>query len=373
MNLSFDEPTAITIAILWFQFFLLCFQIIYLLQRPKDRKRFYYLILLLCWFQYNLVSNYYLCPDYGFSKHQQTFLLFVSAIILSTYLPYYLYKSYGIEKLRWFCLPGSIYFIVIPFVLLYFLPYYMTGDILLTRRITVIIPFIFGLTFLLVTTKAFYRQQLLSLTEQPLSGWLSNHFVLLSILSWWSLPLVFIFDGSEGLKQLISNSGLCLLSIAYLQKTIYEAQKEYRDLMELNNSLYEKNLALSKANIRISKNDEVFKSLKNQIYALEYKEREQINDFVCQVKERLEGSVGWEAFYTSFDAANNNFFSRLKVAYPCLTDSELRHLALIKLTTDRKEIANFLDVKQASLRTMRSRLRKKLAIKVTLQEFVDSF
>ena len=153
---------------IWFQFFLLCFQIIYLLQSPKDPKRFYYLILLLCWFQYNLVSNYYLCPDYGFSKHQQTLLLFVSAIILSVYLPYYLYNSYGIEKLRWFCLPGSIYFIIIPFVLLYFLPYYMTGDILLTRRITVIIPFIFGLTFFLVTKKAFYRHQLLSLAKQLL-------------------------------------------------------------------------------------------------------------------------------------------------------------------------------------------------------------
>lgn len=68
----------------------------------------------------------------------------------------------------------------------------------------------------------------------------------------------------------------------------------------------------------------------------------------------------WVKFKTLFEKVYPGFFALLKNKYPNLTAGELRYLALAKLSFTTREMASTLGVSPVSVRSIRSRLLKKL-------------
>ena len=68
----------------------------------------------------------------------------------------------------------------------------------------------------------------------------------------------------------------------------------------------------------------------------------------------------WARFKALFEKAYPNFFARVNQKFPNLTSGELRFMALVKLAFTTKEMASTLGVSPVSVRSIRSRLLKKL-------------
>jgi tetratricopeptide (TPR) repeat protein len=68
----------------------------------------------------------------------------------------------------------------------------------------------------------------------------------------------------------------------------------------------------------------------------------------------------WEQFRSLFEKVHHGFFYRLREKYPDLSPAEIRYVTLSKLKFSNKEMAGVLGISANAIRTLRSRLRKKL-------------
>jgi FixJ family two-component response regulator len=80
------------------------------------------------------------------------------------------------------------------------------------------------------------------------------------------------------------------------------------------------------------------------------------------INRNISNDSDWQIFESLFDQAHENFFKRLKTAYPDLTQSDLKLCAYLKLNLTSKEIAPLLNISFRGVETRRYRLRKRLSL-----------
>lgn len=93
------------------------------------------------------------------------------------------------------------------------------------------------------------------------------------------------------------------------------------------------------------------------------------------IESGLNSEHDWQMFEHLFDQAHENFFRRLKMAYPDLTASDFRLCAYLRMNLSSKEIAPLLNISVRGVEEKRYRLRKKLNLRSeqSLTEFIISF
>ncbi|MDC0584313.1 hypothetical protein OAO55_01140 [Bacteroidales bacterium] len=70
----------------------------------------------------------------------------------------------------------------------------------------------------------------------------------------------------------------------------------------------------------------------------------------------------WDDFQLRFTQTNNKFYEQLLELHPRLTQTDLKHCALIKLNFDSKEMSQILGISVHSVHISRSRIRKKMGL-----------
>ena len=70
----------------------------------------------------------------------------------------------------------------------------------------------------------------------------------------------------------------------------------------------------------------------------------------------------WDDFHLRFTKTNPKFYEKLLSLHPELTQTDLKHCALVKLNFDSKEMAVILGISLHGVHTARSRIRKKIGL-----------
>lgn len=224
------EMHMVTFVITCFEVLMLLFQIVYFLERKSDRKRLYYLILLIAVILYNVCSGF--LPDRNFPVPIaiQNVVAYLVAFSTSMYFIWYFYRAFDLKRLRFFATYGSIFFLFVPFLLLFVLPYYLTGNLALSRKLTVVIPFLYGLVFIVATTRAF----IFKFKQSEYSDRLKLELVVaayLALLSWVTLPVIVFFGDFQVVEHSLTNAGFLVLTIVYVRAMIVQSRQEYMDLI----------------------------------------------------------------------------------------------------------------------------------------------
>lgn len=84
-----------------------------------------------------------------------------------------------------------------------------------------------------------------------------------------------------------------------------------------------------------------------------------------EILEKLQSATiltddDWDEFKRLFEKVHKDFFMKLKLRYPDLTNGEMRLMALAKLNLSRKEMAEMLGISPDSIKKTRQRINKKL-------------
>lgn len=240
MNVPGTNMHIVVFIISLFQFLMLFFQVVYYLQRPSDRVRLWFLFLLILLIQYNLAGS--LLPDERLDiqiKYQYIYTYF-TGIIMSMYIIYYFYKAFDLQKLKKTATYGMLYFVFLPYVFLFAIPYYFVNDFHLFNKLIVIIPGLYAF----VVGRSIYVNLIEKIEKAKNNGKdlfmreLENAVVIAaSYLFWVSLPVVTYFEGSELLEHSLTNTGFLLMTFSYIRKSIYDSQKEFYDLKSSKQSL----------------------------------------------------------------------------------------------------------------------------------------
>ncbi len=87
-----------------------------------------------------------------------------------------------------------------------------------------------------------------------------------------------------------------------------------------------------------------------------------VNKLLRFLRDRKSVNQGWEEFELWFTEVHTSFYSELRMAYPELTEMELKVCALLRLNLISKDIANVMNVQPTTVDTYRHRIRKKMAL-----------
>lgn len=86
-----------------------------------------------------------------------------------------------------------------------------------------------------------------------------------------------------------------------------------------------------------------------------------------------EFELKWDKFRINFDKANNNVLTRLEKDQPKLKQSDLLFCAYLLMNKSNKELATMLNISVSGVEKRQMRLKEKLQISVSLQDYLNSF
>lgn len=231
MNFMGTQMHMVTFTITVFEAVMLLFQVIYFLERKSDQKRLLYLLLLVFLILYNLTSGLFPDEKIPIPVSLQNVLAYLFAFSTSMYFVYYYYKAFDLKRLKFFVTFGSLIFLFGPFIFLFILPYYITGDLSWSRKLAVVIPFLYGIAFIIATARAF----IFKFREREYSDRTKIELVMaayVALLCWVTLPVIVFFGDFQVLEHSVTNSGFLVMTIVYIRSSIHQSRKEYNMLLD---------------------------------------------------------------------------------------------------------------------------------------------
>lgn len=149
---------------------------------------------------------------------------------------------------------------------------------------------------------------------------------------------------------------------------------------KLKSEITSKNMQLAKNTMAMIKKNELLIEIRKEFD----KQKEELGlrlplRYYQRINKLIDNSLNsehdWEMFENLFDQAHENFFRRLKLAYPDLTPSDFRLCAYLRMNLSSKEIAPLLNISIRGVEEKRYRLRKKLNLTAdqNLTDFIIGF
>jgi len=169
------------------------------------------------------------------------------------------------------------------------------------------------------------------------------------------------------------------------QKLMHEKELAEQQIVKLQNDnlqveINHKNSQLATSTMAIIAKNELLSEIKTEMenfkeelgYRLPKKYYSKILHLIDQ---NISSENDWKSFETLFDQAHENFFKRLKTAYPDLTPGDLKLCAYLRMNLTTKEIVQLLNISIRGVEVHRYRLRKRLNLdsNQNLVEFMMNF
>ncbi|MBB5634551.1 DNA-binding CsgD family transcriptional regulator/CDP-diglyceride synthetase [Pedobacter cryoconitis] len=225
------EMELITFIFVLFECLIFFFQFIYYLCRPQDKKRLLYLILLFLLLFYNVGANIFPDQHIPLPIIFQNIIAYSSGFLMACYLPYYFYKVYNLQKLRFLALYGVLLFVALPFVAFFLIGYSLDGDIDKASERGLFIPMLYGAYFVFAIFKELFKKLRENINSENI---ISTVIVCCAVLPWSILPVVVYMDSSQTIEVLVCNTGFCIMTIIFIRQSIIESKAEYKLLQEMN-------------------------------------------------------------------------------------------------------------------------------------------
>ena len=229
----------ITFAIIAFEIVILVYQLIFFLFRPSDKNRLWYLILLTMLIQYNIAGGLFPDPRLHISITAQNILAYGAGILMSIYFPFYIYKFLELKKLKFYAYYGSIYFLFLPFILTFVIPYLITGNLDLCRKLVVIVPFLYAVSFLYSVAKTIIKRK----PDEYSQHFKEKVIGVSAALVFWigGLSIVTFLKGEQIVEHSVTNTGFLIMTIIFVRSTIIDSRKDYQRLLKSENELQQAN------------------------------------------------------------------------------------------------------------------------------------
>lgn len=215
---------------------MLFFQLIYYFERPADKSRLLFLLLLLFLIQYNLAGS--LLPDkrLGIPVIYQYVYTYFTGISMSMYIIFYFYKAFDLKRLKRIALYGMVLYVALPYVFLFAIPYSITGNFSVYNKLVVVVPSLYAFIVGMNIYRALRDKYKDSSQNRSV---VKEEIIVISatFLFWLSMPVVTYFEGPQLLEHGLTNIGFFLLAGSYIRSAIRNSHKEYEELLAAKNRL----------------------------------------------------------------------------------------------------------------------------------------
>lgn len=208
------------------------YQLQYYLYRPQDKQRSWFLILLMLLIFYNITGGLFPDPNIPIPIVLQNILAYAGGFAVASYVPYYFYKGFELDDIRFHAFYGVPSFLLLPFFVFFVVIYAINQNLDKAIEYGVIIPFFYSFVLLAAIAKAI-RKKYIKRTQQ-------NNIVEIialyaAILPWVSMTIIAYFHLSQLLEVMLTNGGFIFISILFFTRYISKARKEYEEFLGATN------------------------------------------------------------------------------------------------------------------------------------------
>ncbi|MGB3463860.1 MAG: tetratricopeptide repeat protein [Cyclobacteriaceae bacterium] len=152
------------------------------------------------------------------------------------------------------------------------------------------------------------------------------------------------------------------------RREMYDHRKQIEELQmeKLLSEIEHKNRKLTSTALEIIRKNDSLAKIKDELNLLQNQVAEDEKKSIKQINTIIDYSFdtdrNWEDFRLAFEQVHTNFFNKIMEINPSLSPAEIKLCALLRLNFSSKEIGNLLGISPDSVKTSRSRLRKKLQL-----------
>ena len=206
------------------------YQFIYYLSRPQDKSRFWYLILLSLLIVYNITGGLFPDPTIEIPIVSQNIIAYGSGFLMASYFPYYFYRGFDLNRLRFHAIYGVPLFLMLPYFLFFVVVYSINRNLDIAIQYGIIIPFFYSIVVLWAIARAIRIKYKESHTSHDTMEMIAVYF---AVLPWASMTLLAYFHASQLTEVLFTNGGFIIITILFISKSITKARTEYQQLIDL--------------------------------------------------------------------------------------------------------------------------------------------
>lgn len=235
--------------------------IIIRLARPDDQTVLLNITLIFLLLTYNISGGLLPDPKLPGSGFLQLAAAYATGFITPCYFPYYVYKAFGLTRLKFQAYVGAYLFLIIPY-LLFVVVFVWSGDIKMAQ-ILFIFPVLYGVWLINMLFRSIQYKYNNSLRSKESRQELT--VLLLSIAPWVSLPVIAVLEWGQAIEASVTNLGFLLLFSLQVKRNIKQIRIEHERLIKsemrlrtlndnLQNEVKKRTQELEKANQLRTKN-----------------------------------------------------------------------------------------------------------------------
>ena len=242
--------------------------LIYHLARPDDKIILLNIILIFLLVIYNVTGGLLPDPNLPGSPFIQESIAYGTGFITPSYFPYYVYKAFGLEKMKFHAFRGVYFFLLFPY-LLFVVVFAVSNDLNAAKNI-LILPMLYALWVICSLVKAIrfkYGNNTYNRDSKE-----EIVVLLVSITPWVGLPIIAYYNLSQATEALVSNGGFLLLFVLQLAGHIKQIRIEHDRLVKSERRL-------------LSWNTNLRNEVKKRTSELEKINEQRANNFINLVHE----------------------------------------------------------------------------------------
>jgi uncharacterized membrane protein len=221
----------VTFIFIVLEFCMFIFQIFYYLFRPQDKSRLWYLLLLFLFQFYNITGGLFPDPKINIPVPTQEMIAYGSGFLMASFFPFYFYKAFDLKSLRWHALYGVPLFLMLPYMVFFVIAYTINGNLNVDIKFGMIAPFIYAITLLWVIFKAIRKKYA---AERNKNQYFEEIAMYGAVTPWLALAFFGLVESSQLIEVLCTNTGIVILSVLFILRSIRNARFEYEQLLEFS-------------------------------------------------------------------------------------------------------------------------------------------
>ena len=227
--------------------------LIYMLARPDDKTTILNIVLIFLLITYNVTGGLLPDPNLPGSVFIQEVIAYGAGFITPCFFPYYVYKAFGLEKMKFHAYRGVYLCLLLPYFL-FVIVYAATNNLEIAKNFLVL-PVLYALWIIYSILKAIkykYRNNFSSKESKE-----EVTVLFFSITPWIGLPIVSYFNLSQSIEASITNPGFLLLLALQVNRHIKQLRTEHQKLIDSELRLLNWNSNLQKEVNRRTKELEI--------------------------------------------------------------------------------------------------------------------
>jgi DNA-binding CsgD family transcriptional regulator len=224
MTVFDTEMHIVTLILVILETIMFTHQLVFYLQKPDEKQRKYYLILLGLLILYNIFGGLFPDKNLSLSIEWQYILAYGSGFIMGAYFPIYFYRAFEIKNLAFQAKYGVFLFLILPFILFFCILYPLGLDLELVIYLGLIVPFgycVFIFFKILLAIKHKYNRNKSSVDLLLSFG---------AVCPWALMPLLSYIEAEQLTEVILTNGGFIILTVLYLRNMTDQNKKDLEKL-----------------------------------------------------------------------------------------------------------------------------------------------